>query len=57
MRNLTDKEAEVVFGGSSTISGTVINAFVNVIKLVYEAGKGLGSAIRRLSEEKMCPLE
>lgn len=55
---VVDKNLECVIGGSSSyISGTVINAFVNVIKLLIDAGKSVGSSVRRIAEGNVCPLE
>ncbi len=51
-----DNELKNVTGGG-TISGTVANAFVKIIELLYEAGKGVGSSIRRIGEGKLCPLD
>ena len=45
-----------VYGGS-TISGTVVNGFVDLIKILYDAGKGIGSAIRRIVDNDLCPLK
>lgn len=50
-----NEDLKMVVGGS--ISGTVANAFVKIIELLYEAGKGVGSSIRRIRENKICPLE
>ena len=52
-----DSNLEQIIGGSDYISGTVINAFVNVIKLLIDAGKGVGSSIRRVAEGNVCPLQ
>lgn len=58
MRKLNDKELEKVLGGDSTsISSSVINAIVNVVKLLEEGGIKFGSAIRRIGEGNLCPLE
>ncbi len=43
--------------GGATISGTVINGFVNLIKVLYDAGKSAGSSIRRLFDDNLCPLK
>ena len=32
-------------------------AFTKIIGMMYDAGKGLGSSIRRLGENNLCPLE
>ena len=45
-----------IYAGSS-VSGTIINAFIKIIGMMYDAGKGLGSSIRRLGENNLCPLE
>ena len=52
-----EKDLEQIIGGSNYISGTVINAFVNVIELLIDAGKGVGSSIRRVAEGNVCSLE
>ena len=56
MRKVKDCELDYVIGGDS-ISGTVINAFVNVIRVLMDAGRGVGSAIRRVAEGNVCPLD
>lgn len=56
MREIDNNKLEHIIGGT-TVSATVINAIVNVIKVLKEAGYSLGSGIRRISENKMCPLE
>lgn len=56
MKKVDSYELDCVIGGDS-ISGTVINAFTNVIKLLLDAGRSFGSAIRRVSEDNLCPLE
>ena len=43
--------------GVTTISGPIINAIVNVINVLKEAGYSFGSGIRRISENNLCPLE
>lgn len=43
--------------GGTTITGTVLNGFVDLIKILYDAGKSTGSAIRRLMEDNLCPLK
>ncbi len=48
---------KIYAGSSSSISGTVISAFTKIIGMMYDAGKGFGSSIRRLGENNLCPLE
>jgi len=56
MKKITNQEelTEITGGG---LTATVINAIVNVIKVIKDAGYSLGSGIRRISEDKICPLE
>lgn len=56
MNRISDELLEEVIGGAS-VSGTIINAFTNVIKVLIDAGIGVGSAIRRVHDDKLCPLE
>ena len=56
MRQLETKSLDKISGGDSTISGPIINAVVNIIVLIKEAGYDLGSGIRRMAEDEMCPL-
>ena len=55
-KKCSDEKLEEVIGGAS-VSGTIINAFTNVIKVLIDAGIGVGSAIRRVHDDKLCPLE
>ncbi len=54
MRKIEDLDSLV---GGATISGTLINSFTGIIKVLMDAGRSVGSAIRRISENKVCPLE
>ena len=56
MKTVDIHELDSIIGGDS-ISGTVINAFTNVIKLLLDAGRSVGSAIRRVAEGNLRPLE
>ena len=51
-----NNDLKEVYGGS-TISGTVVNGFVDLIKILHDAGKGIGSAIRRIVDKDLCPLK
>lgn len=44
-------------GGGDYVTGPIINALVNVVKFFMEAGHDVGSSIRRISSNKMCPLD
>ena len=57
MRKIKEENLGEIKGGNVSISGPIINAVVNVIKVIKDAGYSLGSGIRRISEDKLCPLE
>ncbi len=52
-----DRLVSIKGGTTGTISSGIINAFTNVIKVLYEAGQSFGSAIRRIAEGNLCPLD
>lgn len=56
MKVIENSELSKIIGGT-TITTTVINSFVNVIKILKEVGYSLGSGIRRISENNICPLD
>ena len=56
MREISTNDLTQIKGGT-TVTATIINAFVNVIKVLKDAGYSLGSGIRRISENNICPLE
>ena len=57
MKKIDNETLETITGGNTSISGPIINAIVNVIKVLKDAGYSLGSSIRRISENNLCPLE
>ena len=57
MKKIDNGTLETITGGNTSISGPIINAIVNVIKVLKDAGYSLGSGIRRISENNLCPLE
>jgi hypothetical protein len=57
MKELTDEEKNEILGGNTSITGPIINAVVNVFKVIKDAGYSMGSGIRRISENNLCPLE
>ena len=48
-----------LFGSSASMKEgmPIVNAFVNVIKLLMDAGISVGSSIRRIAEGEVCPLQ
>lgn len=57
MKALKEEKMDNIKGGDATITGTIINAIVNVIEALKNAGYSLGSGIRRISEDELCPLK
>lgn len=57
MKKIKENEIQYIIGGSNYISGSIISAFVNVIKLLIDAGETVGSSIRRIADNKVCPLK
>lgn len=55
MRSINEKELDKIKGGN--ISGPIINAIVSVIDAIKNAGYSLGSGIRRIAEDNLCPLK
>ncbi len=54
---LNERSLDNVIGGSTTLSGTVLTAITNIIKILLDAGNGVGSAIRRAVDNDICPLK
>lgn len=52
---LSNSELYNIYGGS--LSATMLNAFTKAISILIDLGKGLGSTIRRVSENKPCNVE
>jgi hypothetical protein len=57
MNKIKNEELEKLTGGASTITSTIINAVTNILKVLYEVGEGVGSGLRRVKEDSLCPLE
>ena len=57
MDKLEEKELSQISGGdSSFVSGPIISAIVSIIRLIRDAGYDLGSGVRRISENEICPI-
>ena len=56
MSNIEDDDLINVYGGT-TITGTILSSMVNLIEILYDAGKSTGSAIRRIVDDSLCPLK
>ena len=57
MKKINDKDLLLIVGGASTLSGTILNQLNKLISILVDSGKSLGSSIRRISEDKVCPLK
>jgi hypothetical protein len=58
MKQIEENNLNEIYGGTSTyITSALVNAIVNVIKVLKDAGYSVGSSIRRISENDLCPLE
>ena len=55
MKDINEQELDKIKGGN--ISGPIINAVVSIIEVLKNAGYALGSGIRRISEDNLCPLK
>lgn len=56
MNKVMNEKLDFIVGGSSDLTAPIVNAFVNVIKILIDVGKGLGSSIRHIAENNICPL-
>lgn len=56
MKRIDDSSLCNIKGGAD-ITSTLVNAFTNVIKVLFDAGHSVGSAIRRFAEGDLCPLD
>lgn len=57
MEKIKEDNLNEINGGNTTVSGPIINAVTTVIELIKDAGYALGSGIRRISENNLCPLK
>ncbi len=57
MRRIEEEKLEEIKGGNVSISGPILNAIVSIIEVLREAGHSLGSGIRRIGENHLCPLK
>ena len=56
MNRIDDKNLDLILGGGTSITGTLVSAITDIIKVLYEAGHSVGSSIRRFKEKDLCPL-
>lgn len=54
MQELNNNELKCITGGA--ISGTLLNSIVKAFGMVIDLGRALGTALRRIGENKTCKL-
>lgn len=57
MSKIDDKCLDEIYGGSTSLTGTLLSAFDNVIKTLYDVGHAVGSSLRRVISGELCPLK
>jgi hypothetical protein len=57
MTKIEKDELMKIEGGSLTFNATYLNAIYKLSDLLFEIGRELGSSIRRVSSNKVCPLK
>lgn len=55
IKETNEEKLNQISGGSNSITSGIINACTNLIKVLYSAGEGVGSAIRRIHDDDLCP--
>lgn len=56
MRNLTRGELNEIKAGA-TLTASLLNYINDFIEILVDAGRSLGSAIRRIGSGSICPLK
>lgn len=54
IEKIPENKLSQIIGGSSILNGTFINSLSNLIESLMEAGRGLGSYIRRIITNNNC---
>ena len=57
MNKLEEEKLDKIIGGATEITGTLISSFVSLVKAIEDIGYKIGSGIRRLAEDNVCPLK
>lgn len=53
---LSKQELFCICGGGFSLSGTLLNSIVRGINAILELGRSLGSSIRRIQTNSVCPM-
>lgn len=51
---LNEKELITIVGGSSSISGTLINSICKLVTLIFDIGRSIGSSIKYKKTGRTC---
>ena len=51
-----DNEKLNLLNGGDGITGSLISALTSGVKALFDVGRSLGSSVRRLSSDEICPL-
>ncbi|MBQ2909733.1 MAG: hypothetical protein IJE53_02885 [Bacilli bacterium] len=57
MKKIEEEKLEMISGGGTTITGTLVSAISEVFKVLYDAGHAVGSSIRRMNDKSLCPID
>lgn len=57
MNKVEKCELQMIEGGAVTFNASYLTALYKVSSLLFEVGKELGSSIRRISSNSLCPLK
>lgn len=56
MKLITDYDSLIAITGGLSLTGSILNAFSTGIKTLYDFGKNVGTAIRRIRSKAICKL-
>lgn len=57
MEKLVENELMNIQGGSVTFNSTYLNAIYKLSSLLFDVGRELGSSIRRVASNSVCPIK
>ena len=52
-----ERLVEIKGGTTNPLTSAFLNAFTNIVKVLFDAGHSVGGAFRRIAEDSLCPLE
>lgn len=56
MQELNQEELMQTKGGVG-LTSSLINSFANAVKVLLDLGRSLGSSIRRIESDQICPIK